>query len=615
MSQINRWLREKEKPLLIGLCCLLMVAFVGGGSCLSGMARRVRPTGKIYGQSVSQKEVVGAARQILSAYQGQEVPNAILFARAWETLILNEEAKRYGIQASAADVLKRLEEQFAAKDGQGLDEGAYLAYLNRIQMPRSTYEKGLQRLLTAQMLQMTVVGGINMPKEEAWLWYSRENEKIQTRFIQIKAEAMAPFVKVDDEALKKFYDTYAETPRKRGPMGAGYEDPEKVQIEYVLAPFAKFAKEATVTEENIKAYYEKNKDSYLIPEKKDEKEDAKKDEAAKEEKPEPKYQPLEKVKAEIEKTLRNQAAQAKVDAVLKDVNNEIGKTFDTPFGSDEVRTADFKAIAGKFGIEYRRTGFFTADEVNAILPGAWQLSRKAFGMGTSAIGQPRPPLPCQDGKFIFQLVESKPPQPAPYDSVKEDVAKHYRLVEGMNLASRAAMTAAAATTLDEAAGLVEKEIEAIVKESGQTLEKDKGVKTLYTRGESKFFARTSEFQNPYTGQMMRYHSQTGFPGASDYAHTADIAFTLKPGQVGVSAEPQGAQAVFVLEKVASQAADRAEFDKEADKIADRMKMKKAEATLNAWLYDVLLRASPSEQVMKYLVNLPSWRQAAMQGQG
>ena len=609
-----------------------MVVFVGGGSLMNLLSTDSVEGGRIFDKSVSSRELKAMARRLFAFQPRQGLPEHVLIAKSWDLLILNEEAKRYGIEVSDADILNYLKQRFPAKSGGGLDDAAYQAHLQQLRLPQPEYERGLKAMLTAQFLQKAVVNNVTLPKEEAWLWYSRDDEKIKVRYTQLRAEDLARLVKFEEQELKDFYQKHADIPQGQGAGRPGYQEPEKVQIEYVLAPFKKYAAAAKVADKQIKDYYEANKKNYLLPKKgkkqadkedKSKREESKAEETDEKEAP-PAYKPLAMVKKDIEKKLRDDEAKRKVKEVMKEVNEEIWKVLDAPFGSEEVRAVDMKALAKKFGLLYRQTGFFSRSEVGTILPGAFKLAEKAFGQGTSAIGQPKPVMKAGDGEFIFQIVDSRPPQPAPFESAKKQVEKDLRLDRGFRLAGRIALAANGAENLDAAEKIIEEKVAELIKkapgkdgaDAGKVQKKTpekptKGedAKSFFSRGESKFFARPREYRNPWTGRFMRHHYGTGLPGRFDYQRSADEAFRLKAGQVGLAEEPGPQGAFFLLERVATKLPDRAEFDKNAEQISRRLLVKKQEAALNTWRRDLRRRAKPSSSVLKYLVVLPEWSEA------
>jgi hypothetical protein len=345
-----------------------------------------------------------------------------------------------------------------------------------------------------------------------------------------------------------------------------------------------------VTQQQVNAYYEAHKDQFRVPARA---------EAGKPEPP-PTFKPLAEVAPQIESELRQEEATRAVDEDMKEVNDEIATETEVPFGSEEVRTADFAAIAAKFKLVHQVTPLFPADKASFILPGASDLATKAFGQSVSNIRRPSVTLAATEGKFVFQILKIQDPRPALYEAIKPQVEKDYRLAEGYKMAEQLADEALKAnpTSLDAAA----EKIEAAIAERLKTVplaldEVQKSPKDFVQLGRSDFFGRPKEYMG------FKFPVRTGLPGNFSYGNFVDEAFALNDNVVGKAAEPGDARAVFLLKRAAVKPADPAEFDKDRARITDDLLNRKREAARQTWLAEVRRRAKPSPEVMKYLTAL------------
>jgi len=615
MSQVNVWLRSKEKLVLTALCCILMVTFVIGGSTMVSLFKPAPiPDGRIFGKKVSGGDVFNLARQLaLFTDSDRGFRKEMLLALAWDVTISLEEAKRYGIRASDADLNKALAQRFPLKDG-GLDFAAYRNFLGRHAVNRGDYEDTLKSLLTAQKVRAMVQESVTLPGEEAWRWYSRDNERVKARYIQIQARDLAPLVNAEESELKSFYKQYRDTENGKGPYGAGYLEPEKVRIEYVFASAGKFGKDAKISDKQIEERYEADKDKLFrkppSPKKDSDKAKAKKDDkkAEKPEKEEIAYKPLAEVRKQIERTLRKEAGDKKVDAVMKEVNEAIWKALDVDLNADEEPTVDLAALAKRFKLDYRKTGLFSADEIPTILPGASDLKERAFGQSLDNVGVAKPVLKARDGKFTFKLLEIKRPSPAPFEKVRDKVEEHLRLKKASELALEIVSNAVGAADLDAAGKIVEEAVANLLKDAGDKVKKKKAT-DYYRAGESKAFTRPREF---YGGR--KFHYGSGLPGNFNSVNFAEVAFHLKDGEVGMAddsdpatpIEERRVNAVYLLQRSGVELPDREKFDAEKARIVPRLLRSKRQEVLAAWRQDLRRRAHPSEEVMKFLRLLPDW---------
>jgi len=588
MTDVNTWMREKAKWFLIGICVIIMVTWLVPWNNL--LSRPIGQQGKIFGKAVPAQKVDALAKTLsLLSPRRPDVQTAR--ALAWRALILAEEAKWYGINPGDDQVTERLKMLFPVESGMGYDAKEYAAFLERNGIPEQAFESSLKTVLTAGALLETVLRSVTLPEGEAWLWYARDNERVMAEYIALRAEAFAPLVAADDKSVQDFYEEHKNSPPDRDPNGVGYLEPEQVSIEYILCPYSRYLDSAVVTQQQVNAYYDAHKDQYRMPA------------PAAETKPEapPRFKPLAEVAAQIEADLRKEEATRAVDEDMKDVNDEIAAQTEVPFGSEEVRIADFAGIAKKFDLIHTVTPLFSADQTNIILPGASDLASKAFGQSASSIRRPSVTLAAQDGKYVFQILKIQDPRPAPFEAIRKQVEKDYRLAKGYELAQDMADQALKDNppSLDAAAAKIEAAVAARLKALPSTNEEiKKDPKDYVQRGKSDFFARALEYMGG------RFALRIGLPGDYNYSHFADEAFALKDNELGKALEPTEARAVFILKRIAVKPADRAEFEKNLAGITQGLLARKRETVQQTWLADVRRSAQPSQEVMNLLSLLP-----------
>jgi hypothetical protein len=586
MADFNAWMREKAGILLVVVCVIIMVTWLVPWNYL--LARSPGPQGKIFGKVVPAQKVDALARTLSSLSQRQMGVEAAR-AQAWQELILAEEAKRYGINAGDDEVAEFLKMHFPAESGVGYDAKGYAMFLERVGLPEQAFESSLKIRLTAVSLAETVLMSVTLPEDEAWLWYARDNERVRTEYIALRAEALAPLVVADDKSVQEFYEEHKNTPPDRDPNGVGYLEPEQVSIEYLLCPVSRYLDTVVVTQQQVKAYYNAHMDRYSVR--------VPSEEVKPDEPPKFTFKPLAEVSPQIEADLRKEEALRAVDEDMKDVNDEIATQTEVPFGSEEVRVADFAEIAKKFDLIHQVTPLFSADKSGTIFPGASDLRSKAFGQPAANIRRPSVTLAARDGKFIFQILKIQDPRPAPFETIRMEVEKDYRIAKAYDLAQEMADQALKDNppSLDAAAAKIEAAVAERLKALSSAKEEIKKNVTDYVqRGKSDFFTRPKEYMG------LRFAARIGLPGDYDYTHFADEAFALKDNEVGKALEPDGARAVFLLERIAVKPADRAEFEKNMASVTENLLTRKRAAVQQTWSADVRRSAQPSKEVMNYL---------------
>ena len=607
MSGINVWLRSNQKLFLVLICCVVILGWYVMPHVAKFFMPAPLPGGRIFGEKVPAKEVMALA-QCVYAIVGKQMridPAAI----AWQTLILDAEAKRYGIAASETDVATFLENRFKGEGG-GIDEQAYMAFLRENSLSRNDFETAVRTLSTGTRLQQTVARGVSLTDNEARAWYNHRGQRVKVRYIELRADNLVPLVSVEEDALRAFHRKHANTPRTA--EGPGYLNSEQVKIEYIMAAYEKYEKAAAITPEQIAAYYEANKEQkYRLPDppRKEEKPPEGEAEANADatgekelETPVPSYKSLAEVSEEIEKTLRREEAERVVDDTMREVNDEVWKAYESQGDMNESAPVKIAAIGKHFDMEHKVTPFFSSDNIPANLRGAEGLADKAFGQGVRSIGRPTTTLSATSGKFIFQILDIQPPQPAAFETVRTEVGLDLRKEKALNLATEFAGLARSEADLNAAADALSGKIAELLGAMPEEARRDKTPQDFFNTGESKYFDRPEYWGYMMTGET----SKTGLRGPYSYMNFAGVAFTLGATGIEMAIEETGPRAVYLLERADMQQPDATDWEKSGAMLSRRLLDEKRMAVMETWWADLRRRAHPSDEAMKFLKALPEW---------
>jgi len=607
MSKLNRWLRAKQKIFLVVVCCVCMVTFVVGPGALRLLDPDLTPEGTIFGETVSGKRAYNLARNLIPFFGENRPSDPEMFAHAWQLLIMDREADRCGIAVSDSEMTEFLTSRFAGPDG-SFEAARYAEFLQRSGVNRAEYEETLRLLLRDFKVRSAVHQSIALPEEEAWMWYTQDRQRVKARYVMLDAHTLSKLTSPSEEEVHAFYEKYKDIPKLTGPYDAGYQRPEHVKIEYVLASREKFEESATVSEDDILDYYEEHKADYAVPENEDA--EISGDSAAAEETDEaadedaPAYKPLAEVRPQIVEKLRREAADTAMEETMKQVNKAIWEALEVPFGSQQAGVADLKEIAAQFGLTYVETDFFAAADCAKILPGAPELRRKAFNQGMGGLGVVSPRLKAREGEFVFRVLESQPPEPRPFEEVQDDVTKHCRLKTAADLAQTIASRAGEAPDFDTAAETIRSAVADLLADL-ETPDDGKGPEAYFTVAETDFFGRVQVSR--FGGREHRYHLGAGLPGNATSTNFADAAFNLNDGETALVVDSeQTPKYFFVLERTGVEFPSREDFEQEKDRVMPRLLSDKRTDVVETWQADLRARANPSPEVMKFLQLLPEW---------
>ncbi len=323
---------------------LLIVAFIGLYA-VSGHDT-VPPAGKIFGKKVPisdfQKAYNGVKTQLTIRYG--KLPNdskiePVLEDEAWNRLIMLYEAKKERIKVTDKDIVDYVKGVTAFNDKSG-------------RFSKRQYEEILRYGF-----------GLTPAEFEAQV---RDNLTIDKLI-----EKHSDDVKLTDAEILNEYRFLNE----------------KAKADYILFKTSDFLTQAVVTEDEVKAYFEKNKAAFKIPTQVNAEYIAK---------------PFPDDKEETKQKVRKE---------IKDISYE--------FAAD----TDLAAAAKKFSLEVKETGFFNR-ETN--IPGIGYDLKFADTALSLAVGQVSSPLETKTGVYIIKIKEKKPERQATFVEVKDDAEKNLK---------------------------------------------------------------------------------------------------------------------------------------------------------------------------------------------
>ncbi len=275
------WFRRHQKKFLVFLTAFLMVTWGFGGYWTYFFSPQ-QTVGEISGVKVNESDFTQFVNRWQAAFPMQERDPKLLREMGWRQFVLAREAERRGLQASDGEVQTYIKLMRGGEEN--FNEIAFEAFLLERRITRHDFEKALRDRLLIMKLMGLVREEANLSDTAVWERYAQDNEKVKARYIAIKPENFIAAVSVTEEQIKKFYEDHKNDIADPVSNIAGYKLKEMVQAEVVLAKYADLEKIVKVADADIKQYYEDRKEDYKIEPKKEEpaKPEDKKEEAGKE---------------------------------------------------------------------------------------------------------------------------------------------------------------------------------------------------------------------------------------------------------------------------------------------------------------------------------------------
>ncbi|MES2073515.1 MAG: SurA N-terminal domain-containing protein [Pseudomonadota bacterium] len=259
------YIRTHQRVMQFLLLLVIFPSFVAGGvfsyksfQADSGMAT-------VGGKSITRQEFDAAQREQIERLRQ-------MYGAQFDTKLLNTPEARKGIldnliaqHALTAEVAKNhlsipdqvLQQAILSTPGLAKADGSfdgerYKSILASQGMSPAGYEQRLRQDLVYRQLVTAVQGSAFVPKTVAAQLSALNEQEREVQALVFKAADYASKVKVTDEMLKAYYDKNS----------AMFEIPEAIKAEYVVLSNDALAAQLTVSDADVQSYYEQNKKNY-----------------------------------------------------------------------------------------------------------------------------------------------------------------------------------------------------------------------------------------------------------------------------------------------------------------------------------------------------------------
>jgi peptidyl-prolyl cis-trans isomerase D len=200
-------------------------------------------------------------KSIQMALRGQQLPAEFVphyIPQIIQTMIseraLIYEAKRMGFEISDADLASGIRAMIPNlfPDGKFVGKDVYAGYLAQQNMSIEEFETNMHRQLLLTRLRQVVLEGIVVAPPEIEQEYKTKFDKIKIQFVKIPTDKYRTEAKTTPEELKAYFDAHK----------ASYMTPEKRNLGIVVVDQAKLEQAVNPTDADLLKIYNQNKDPY-----------------------------------------------------------------------------------------------------------------------------------------------------------------------------------------------------------------------------------------------------------------------------------------------------------------------------------------------------------------
>lgn len=465
----------QSKAVWTAFAILISIAFVGvyTGAKNSGSQQNSKigseVVGRLYGEEITRREFGQAYQSTYVMYSmmaGRPLENSkeiddIVRRSAWQRLATLKKADEMGLSATPEQVVDMITQQpvFMNRQTGQYDPNAYNAFvggfLPKYGMSAKSFEIMMEENVIIGKASAAAAQGALVTEDEVKKTFHLYNDKVTIQYASIP-RSLAGTPDVSEEDAKAYFEKNQEE----------FRFPEKAIVKFSAFDVMAYTNTVIVTDEMVAQVYEGNKERFVKPAA----EDAAPDAA-------PEYKPLEEVKdeivTEVTTMLARQEAFGAADAMVADL-------------SDEKVT--FEQAAEKAGVTVidNTPAFGAAEMVNGIDPYA-KFNQAAFSLEDTPTHYYSDPIVGRDTVYVIALVKKLDSWLPGFDLVKDD-------------ATETAKIAAAEKAYVEKAESVHAEVEAALK--AETAFADAAAKAGLTLTTSEPFSISEPLEGEFSRELM-----------------------------------------------------------------------------------------------------------------
>jgi peptidyl-prolyl cis-trans isomerase D len=216
-------------------------------------------------ETITAREFQSAYKNYVDRMRGQvnpEMMKAFRFDRQiMDALVTRhviiEEAKRLGLNVTPAEIEQKiLENPVFRENGAFIGRAKYQAILSQNNLSMEDFETSVANEILTEKLRSFIAASVNVTDKEIEEEYKRRNEKAKIDFFVIDAAKLEDKVTVSEQDQKDYYEKNK----------AKYNVPEKRKAKYVFFESLKLRPEIKVSDDELRSYYDQHKDEYTLPE-------------------------------------------------------------------------------------------------------------------------------------------------------------------------------------------------------------------------------------------------------------------------------------------------------------------------------------------------------------
>ena len=255
-------IRKHSRWIFAAILALLIPGFIALFTTSSGSKTREANLPTIHGKPINAGEFEQARNVFQAQYiinTGRELPLTAetrdqLTQQPVLRIVLLRKARELGIRVSDNDVVQHIRNMFVNESGQYDKERQrlFMIQLNTHGISEELFEQVMREDLIMAQLQSLVTSAAKVTPEELRLAYEPLHEKLQIDLVEFNAASNTVPVTVTDDEARAFFQKNK----------SGFRVPKQMKVRYAFFPTADARKTAKITDADLSEFYDRNKAKY-----------------------------------------------------------------------------------------------------------------------------------------------------------------------------------------------------------------------------------------------------------------------------------------------------------------------------------------------------------------
>ena len=244
---------EKTRNFILLLFAVLMVGSLvffyapTRGGLTVNPAHSTETAATVSGETITVGDIERQREQFSQFSQGRPYPAKLIINGMIGGKITRVEAARLGLTASDKEVADSIREQYRPEDGKPFDQKRYEQTIVERYGNISAFEESVRDDLSANKLRAFITSGVTVSEEEVLKEYQRKNSKFDLSYVTVNTTDIAKSITPSDEELKAYFEQnkqqyHIDVPQKK--------------IKYVFINTSKIGEKLSIPEADLRAEYD-----------------------------------------------------------------------------------------------------------------------------------------------------------------------------------------------------------------------------------------------------------------------------------------------------------------------------------------------------------------------